>query len=64
MRGRFTCADSEQDESSEEVQETDGIRCVCLFVGLLQYLCDNQHSPCMTRPCSSIWSVTGLYSFL
>lgn len=41
MRGRFTRAYSEQDESSQEVQETDGIRCVCLFcavkvfVGLL-----------------------------
>jgi hypothetical protein len=32
VRGRFTCAYSEQDESSQEVQETDGIRCVCLSV--------------------------------
>lgn len=39
MRGRFTCAYSEQDESSQEVQETDGIRCVCLSV-----LCS--HSAC------------------
>lgn len=44
MRGRFTCAHSEQDESSEEVQETDGIRCVLLFVGLL-YHC---YSTCVT----------------
>lgn len=39
MRGRFTCAYSEQDESSQEVQETDGIRCVCLFVLCSQSAC-------------------------
>lgn len=39
MRGQFTCAYSEQDESSQEVQETDGIRCVCLFVLCSQSAC-------------------------
>jgi len=39
VRGRFTCAYSEQDESSQEVQETDGIRCVCLSVLCSQSAC-------------------------
>jgi len=39
VRGRFACAHSEQDESSQEVQETDGIRCVCLFVLCSQSAC-------------------------